>query len=60
MMVVPVSRPQLGEAEKAFVNQALEANAISGIYGEFLERFETEFAAMARCSAVVPFEQLTA
>lgn len=45
MMVVPVSRPQLGEAEKAFVNQALEANAISGIYGEFLERFETEFAA---------------
>lgn len=44
-MIVPVSRPHMGEAEKAFVNQALDANAISGLYGEFLERFEREFAA---------------
>lgn len=44
-MQVPVSRPHLGEAEKAFVNQAMSANAVSGVFGEFLERFETEFAA---------------
>lgn len=44
-MQVPVSRPHLGEPEIAFVNQALRANAISGVFGEFIERFETEFAA---------------
>lgn len=43
-MLVPVSRPYLGEAEKAFVNQAMQQNAVSGVFGEFLERFETEFA----------------
>jgi len=44
-MIVPVSRPQLGAAEVAFVNEALQANAISGIYGGFIDRFESEFAA---------------
>jgi len=44
-MQVPVSRPHLGEAEKALVNQAMQANAVSGVFGEFLDRFETEFAA---------------
>lgn len=44
-MQVPVSRPHLGAPEIAFVNQALKANAISGVFGEFIERFETEFAA---------------
>jgi perosamine synthetase len=34
----------MGEAEINYVNQALRANAVSGIYGEFLERFEDEFA----------------
>jgi perosamine synthetase len=44
-MQVPVSRPQLGAAEIANVNKAMQANAVSGVFGEFLERFETEFAA---------------
>ena len=44
-MQVPVSRPHLGAPEIAYVNQALKANAISGVFGEFIERFETEFAA---------------
>jgi perosamine synthetase len=42
---VPVSRPYLGEAEVAFVNKALKDNAVSGLFGEFIERFEREFAA---------------
>lgn len=45
MLQIPVSRPELGAAEVAFVNQALAAQAISGLYGEFIDRFETEFAA---------------
>jgi perosamine synthetase len=44
-MKVAVSRPHLGESEIAFVNQALKENAISGVFGEFIERFESEFAA---------------
>jgi perosamine synthetase len=44
-MQVPVSRPHLGEREIAYVNEAMRANAISGVFGEFIERFETEFAA---------------
>src|SRR6187549_3586569 len=43
-MQVPVSRPHMGEAEISYVNKALQANAVSGVYGEFLERFEVEFA----------------
>ena len=43
-MQVPVSRPHMGEAEINYVNKALQANAVSGVYGEFLERFENEFA----------------
>ena len=43
-MKVPVSRPHLGEASIAFVNEAMEANAVSGVFGEFIERFETSFA----------------
>ncbi len=45
MRFIPVSRPQLGAAETAFVNEALAANAISGLFGGFIERFESEFAA---------------
>lgn len=44
-MQVPVSRPQLGADEIANVNKAMQANAVSGVFGEFLERFEVEFAA---------------
>jgi perosamine synthetase len=44
-MIIPVSRPQLGAAEIDFVNEAMRANAISGVVGSFLQRFESEFAA---------------
>jgi len=43
-MIIPVSRPHLGAAEIGFVNEALQANAISGVFGSFLDRFESEFA----------------
>jgi perosamine synthetase len=42
---VPVSRPHLGEAEIANVNNALRQNAISGLFGEYIEQFENRFAA---------------
>ena len=44
-MIIPVSRPNIGPAEIGFVNEALQANAISGVFGTFLDRFESEFAA---------------
>lgn len=43
-MQVPVSRPHLGASEIAYVNKAMQANAVSGVFGEFIERFEREFA----------------
>ena len=43
-MIIPVSRPNIGTAEIGFVNEALQANAISGVFGSFLDRFESEFA----------------
>jgi perosamine synthetase len=43
-MKVPVSRPALGPAEIANVNAALADSAISGLFGEYIERFEREFA----------------
>jgi perosamine synthetase len=42
-MQVPVSRPHMGPAEISYVNKALQENAVSGVYGEFIERFEAEF-----------------
>jgi perosamine synthetase len=44
-MIIPVSRPNIGAVEIEFVNEALQANAISGVFGSFLDRFESEFAA---------------
>ena len=44
-MFIPVSRPFVGNREKEYVNSALDSNAISGVYGEYIERFESEFAA---------------
>jgi perosamine synthetase len=44
-MKVPVSKPCLGEAEIKFVNKAMRDGAVSGVFGEFIERFESEFAA---------------
>lgn len=43
-MIIPVSRPHIGAAEIQFVNEALQAGAISGLFGGFLDRFEAEFA----------------
>ena len=43
-MIIPVSRPKIGEAEFKYVNNALSENAISGIYGEYIPEFEREFA----------------
>lgn len=42
---IPVSRPVLGDTEIEYVTQALRDGAVSGFYGEYLGRFETEFAA---------------
>lgn len=43
-MQIPVSRPYMGESEKKYVNEALDLNAISGVFGGFIDRFEAEFA----------------
>jgi len=44
-MFVPVSQPHMGDREKKYVNDALNTNAISGVFGEYIDRFESEFAA---------------
>jgi len=43
-MHIPVSQPYMGEREKKYVNEALDANAISGVFGGFIDRFEADFA----------------
>jgi perosamine synthetase len=42
---VPVSQPVVGDLEIEYVMDALRHNAISGFYGDYLTRFESEFAA---------------
>ena len=44
-MQIPVFKPHLGAAEISLVNEALKSNAISCVFGEFIPRFEAEFAA---------------
>jgi perosamine synthetase len=44
--MIPVYRPTVGDREKEYVNEALESTWISS-KGEFLDRFEAEFAAFA-------------
>lgn len=46
---IPVSQPLLGELESQYVNDALEKGAISGLYGEYLSKFEKEFAQYSDC-----------
>jgi perosamine synthetase len=41
--MIPVYRPEIGDAEKAYVNDALDSTWISS-RGPFLDRFEREFA----------------
>jgi perosamine synthetase len=48
-MHIPVSRPCLDDAEKLNVVDALNKGAISGFYGEYIPRFEEEFAAYSGC-----------
>lgn len=43
-MIIPVSKPLMGEVEKRYVNAALNSNSISGVFGEYIEKFEDEFA----------------
>ena len=43
-MQIPVSKPYMGEHEKRYVNEALDSNAISGVFGGFIDRFESDFA----------------
>ena len=43
-MLIPVSQPHMGEREKKNVNEALDASAISGVFGGFIDRFEADFA----------------
>lgn len=52
-MHVPVSRPHLGVAEIDFVNKAMRENALSGVFGEFLDRFENEFASFCETKYAV-------
>ena len=42
---VPVSQPVIGDLEIDYVMTALRQSAISGFYGDYLARFESEFAA---------------
>lgn len=41
---VPVSSPYIGDIEKAYVREALDAASISGVFGEFIGKFEESFA----------------
>ena len=47
---IPVSAPWLDEEESRHVNQALQQGAISGFFGDYLPRFEGEFAAYCGCA----------
>lgn len=46
---IPVSQPLLGEYEKRYVNDALSKGAISGFFGEYISRFENDFARYCDC-----------
>ena len=44
MRNIPVSKPEITELCKKFAKSAIDQEAISGNYGEFIEKFECEFA----------------
>jgi perosamine synthetase len=46
---IPVSQPVLDETETRYVMDAVSKGAISGFYGEYLPRFESEFARYCDC-----------
>ncbi len=57
---IPVSQPLLGEEESRVVNDALDQGAISGLFGEYIPRFEKEFAQYSDCSIGVSVTNGTA
>ena len=50
---VPVAGPVVGPLEIEYVTDALRQGAISGLFGEYLTRFESEFAAYCGTSSGV-------
>lgn len=46
---IPVSQPFLDDIESEYVNDALNKGAISGFFGEYIARFEKEFAEYSDC-----------
>ena len=60
MKRIPVAQPVLGELERAYVLDALDAGAISGFFGDYIGRFEQEFAGYCGCSHAVSVSSGTA
>ena len=50
---IPVAEPFLGTEETEYVLSALSKRAISGLYGEYIDKFEAGFAAYSDCSCGV-------
>ena len=44
MLKIPVSKPEITEQCKAFAYNAIQDESISGLFGSFINKFETEFA----------------
>ncbi len=47
--MIYVCQPSLDETETKFVMNAISQGAISGLYGEYLQRFEKEFSKFCHC-----------
>lgn len=47
---IPVSQPVLDEVETRYVMDAMSKGAISGFYGDYLPRFESEFSKYCGCA----------
>ena len=43
-MKISVSQPYVGENEIAYLNEALQSGAISGVFGKYIGQFKEEFA----------------
>ncbi len=43
-MFVPVSQPLLGKNERKYVKDAIDKGDISGLYGDYIKKFEDSFA----------------
>ena len=47
---IPVSQPLLGESESLYINDALSKGEISGLFGEYIPKFENGFANYSDCT----------